>query len=227
MCGELLPTCNPAGSVRIDRELPLVARRTGRVLDLSALLPGDLLLFRSVSEPLDYVSSHIVSAQLQGGLAQEHAKWTHAAVYLGDDEHICEANFGIAGYPNGIIMRSAHTYCDGQHAIRARRPKSLDDKQRLRVALGALSNLNKGYSFSQIWDFYRAARSGRSFWLTTPRGPRIATRALVCSTLYQDALNFAYQGATVRLGNLCTPAHLSASSDFESNDPTLAWLEIQ
>jgi hypothetical protein len=28
------------------------------------------------------------------------------------------------------------------------------------------------------------------------------------------------------MGSLCTPAHLSASSDFEQNEPNLQWLEI-
>jgi hypothetical protein len=70
--------------------------------------------------------------------------------------------------------------------------------------------------------------SGTGFWQTSARtrGPRIRIDALVCSTLYQDAYNFAFQGTSIRMGALCTPAHLSASPDFEANEPALRWLEI-
>jgi hypothetical protein len=44
--------------------------------------------------------------------------------------------------------------------------------------------------------------------------------------LYQDAWNYAHSGNTVRLGSFCTPAHLSASPDFERNEPELRWLQI-
>ena len=223
----LHPESDPVGSVRVDRELPFQARRWGRILDVGALQAGDLLLFRSAARDLDRISRSIVKAQNQGGFPERHARWTHAAVYLGDDEHICEANFGVRGYPSGVIMRSIHGYCDGAHVIRARRPRDMTEKQRLRIAIGALQNLRRAYSFRQIFQFYRAAVTGRGFWAGVPRGPRISVRALVCSTLYQDAFNFAHHGNRVLLGSLCTPAHLSASTDFEPNEPALNWLRIE
>src|SRR5207302_9592948 len=108
----------------------------------------------------------------------------------------------------------------------ARQPNNMDAKQRLRIAIGALANIGKGYSFLELIQFYKAAYSGRGFVAAMPRGPRINVRALVCSTLYQDAYNFAFQGTTVRMGSLCTPAHLSSSDDFEPNDIALAWVDI-
>ena len=124
-------------------------------------------------------------------------------------------------------MRSAFDYCDGTFAIRARRPRDMNAKQRLRIAIGAMTSLREGYGFLQLIQLWRVARSGRGFWGGSgARGPRIRTGALVCSTLYQDAYNFAFTGDTIRLGSLCTPAHLSASSAFEQNDPQLSWLEI-
>lgn len=227
MSDGLLPATPPVRKERIDRELPKEARGWGRILDLTHLEAGDLLLFRNVPPHVDRVGHAIVSAQTNGGLHERHAQWTHAAVYLGDGEHVCEANFGLAGFPYGVIMRSVHCYCDGTYAIRARRPRNMGEQQRLRIALGAMTNLGKGYSLGQIFSFWNAARTGRGFWSSTRRGPRFKVRALVCSTLYQDAFNFAYQGTTVRMGSLCTPAHLSASSDFEVADPQLNWLEIE
>jgi len=227
MSDGLLPNTPPAGTRRIDRELPAEARKWGRVLDMSSLEAGDLILTRPFGPELDKISQAIVDAQISAGFHPRHAQWTHAAVYLGDDEHLCEANFKVPGYSAGVMVRSAFTYCDGCYAIRARRPRNMDQKQRLRIAIGALVNIGKSYSFLELIQFGRAAYSGKGLWSTMPRGPRFNVRALLCSTLYQDAYNFAFQGTTIRMGSLCTPAHLSASSDFEADDPPLRWLEIE
>lgn len=225
MYDGLLPSAPSAGSTQIDRALPPEARAWNRVLDLGNLEAGDLLLFRSI-EP-DRISRAIVDAQRQGGFAQSHAQWTHAAVYLGDGEHICEANFFVPRHRNGIILRSAFEYCDGANAVRARRPKNMTAKQRLKIAIGALNSLGRGYSVRELFRFWRVARSGRGFWdTTTASGPSIKTHALVCSTLYQDALAFAGHGITIGIKPWCTPAHLSSSGDFETPEPTLNWLDI-
>lgn len=194
-------------------------------MDLTALEPGDLFLFRPVDPTSDSISQRITQAQSDGGLHKRHAQWTHAAVYLGDGQSICEANFKVPGQENGVTLRSAFDYCDGTYAIRARRPKNMTPQQRLRIAIGALTNLGKSYSFWQIVKFARAATE-EGFWKSLGRGPQRPPQAFVCSTLYQDAYNFAFQGNAVRLGALCTPAHLSASNDFEQNEPPLHWLEI-
>jgi hypothetical protein len=228
MSDGLLPSVEPADIVRIDRELPEEARTWGRIVDLSALEPGDLLLFREVpkeGQAPDDISDQIVKAQ-EVNFASRHAQWTHAAVYLGDDEHICEANFKIPGAPPGVNIRSAFTYCDGSHAIRARRPKNMTPKQRLRIAIGALSNLGASYDFTQIISFANAAHRGRGFWKSLRRVPAYRTQSFVCSTFYQDAYNFAFQGDTLRMGMPCTPAHLSASTDFGVDEPPLRWLKI-
>jgi cell wall-associated NlpC family hydrolase len=226
MSDGLLPSVAAAGVARVDRELAKEARDWGKIIDLTQLEAGDLLLFRPVDSNSDSISVGIKRVQLAGGLPERHAQWTHAAVYLGDDEHVCEANFKVPGQPNGVNIRSAFAYCDGLHAVRARRPKNMTQKQRLRIAIGALSNLGKSYSFRQITDFATAAVAERGFrklW----RGVRNPPQAFVCSTLYQDAYNFAFQGTSIRLGSLCTPAHLSASEDFEPVDPVLQWLAIE
>jgi cell wall-associated NlpC family hydrolase len=226
MSDGLLPSVAAAGVARIDRELPKEARGWGRIIDLSQLEAGDLLLFRPSNPDSDAVSAGIRRAQLAGGLPERHAQWTHAAVYLGDDEHVCEANLKVPGHQNGVIIRSAFTYCDGLHAVRARRPRNMSQKQRLRIAIGALTSLGKSYSFWQIAKFAEAAVAEKGFkglW----RGPRSPAQGFVCSTLYQDAYNFAFQGTSIRLGSLCTPAHLSASEDFEAIDPAIQWLAIE
>ena len=226
MYDGLLPSDAPVGTVRVDRALPPEPRNWGRILNLDNLEAGDLLLFRSTDLESDTISRTITDAQLEGGFGQPHAQWTHAAVYLGDGEHICEANCFVDGLPNGVILRSAFVYCDGKNAIRARRPKDMNAKERIRIAIGALTNLGKGYSWGEIYRFWRTARSGRGFWDATTSGPSIATRALVCSTLYQDALAFASHGDSIKIKPWCTPAHLSSSGDFEDDEPSLNWIAI-
>ena len=220
----LHPNKLPISSMHVDRELPEVARTWGRIVDTTKLLPGDLILTRDTKP--DDISEAISAAQEKGGFPKRHAQWTHAAIYLGDGEHICEANFKVPNIPWGVRMRSIYNYCDGNTALRARRPKVHDDQQRIRIAIGAMTSLGKGYSFSQIYSFAKAAYSGRGFWQNGETRQRISRKPLVCSTLYQDAYNFSYQGVTVRMGTMCTPAHLSASPDFETDDPEIGWLEI-
>ncbi|SCB52082.1 Permuted papain-like amidase enzyme, YaeF/YiiX, C92 family [Bradyrhizobium shewense] len=223
MSGGLTPDQGSEGSVAVEQELPAAAREWGRIIETKNLLPGDLVLVRSISP--DRVSKSIENAQLKGGFPQRHAQWTHAAVYLGDGEYICESTFKESLTRGGVVMRSLFNYCDGKHAIRVRRPKVSSDRQRIKIVIGALNHMGKSYSWFELLSFMSAAQSGRGFWQNGQR-QRIRTGALVCSTLYQDAFNFSFSGTTVRMGTLCTPAHLSASPDFENASPHIGWLAL-
>ena len=202
---------------------PQVLGNGGRILDTSDLLPGDLVLTRAIKS--DSISYQIIKAQMNGGLPTRHAQWTHVAVYLGDGDHICEANFKERGFSWGVNIRSIHDYCSGDFAIRVRRPSGFSDQQRIGVAIGAMVSIGKGYNFRELLSFRSAALRGKGFWQGNVR-QRINPKALVCSTLYQDAYNFASKGMSVRMGSLCTPAHLSASQDFDAVDPIISWLTI-
>ena len=224
MSDGLTPNQPVSRSIQVDRQIPPCARQWGRIIDTSTLWPGDLVLVRSIKP--DSVGKKIEHAHTNGGFAQRHAQWTHAAVYLGDGESICESTFKEKDFRWGVIMRSIHYYCNNETAIKVRRPKNMSMERRIGIALGAVNRLGDGYSFNEIFQFWRAARSGRGFWQGNVR-QKIGTRALVCSTLYQDAYNFSMKGDTVRMGSLCTPAHLSASDDFEEIDPEINWLGIE
>jgi hypothetical protein len=209
MSDGLVPDAAPGGSIRIDHELPEEARDSLRVIDLSALEAGDLILFRPVPADADRISIEIVHHQ-ERVFPRRRAQWTHAAVYLGDDEHICEANFKVPNIPQGVNIRSIFSYCDGAHAIRA------------------VTNVGAGYGFKNILRFAWAANTHRGFRNTFRWDIKYAeTQSFVCSTLYQDAYNFAFRGATIRQGSPATPAHLSASTDFAPNDLPLQWLTIE
>lgn len=218
----LTPDVESLDSVAVEQELPPVARQWGRILKTSGLLPGDLVLVRSMKP--DRTSRAIHQAQTDGGFPERHAQWTHAAVYLGDDEHVCEANVKEENVRWGVDMRSIFHYCDGVHALKVRRPIVRNERQRIRIVIGALLHVGKRYSLLEVLSFAKAAASGKGFW-QNGRKRRIRPRALVCSTLYQDAYNYSFTGTTVRMGSLCTPAHLSSSRDLEDVDD-IGWLNL-
>lgn len=223
MSRGLWPSDAPIGTVRADRQLPIAAREWGQIIDTRALCPGDLVLTQPVDP--DGISKRIQEAQRKGGMSAADSAWTHAAVYLGDGENICEASFKEPGFRWGVNIRSIFDYCDRNFAIRVRRPANLTIEQRIGITVGALTRIGHGYNFNEILTFLKAARTGKGFWQAGAR-QRIDTKAVVCSTLYQDAYNFSFRGATVRLGSLCTPSHLSCSQDFDPIDPPIGWLTL-
>ena len=203
--------------------LPAETRKFGRVVDCSALLAGDLILTRPHGEKSELVSRKIVEAQARA-YSPLDAQWTHAALWLGDGENICEANFGVPGRKGGVMIRSINEYADGAHAIKVRRPKGLNAQQCARVATGAVGNLKQSY------DFLFLLRLGWTAWrgqgLHDKNGSRVpvGANALVCSTLYADAL--AYGANIAVAGNgVCVPALLSCSPLFDDTVP-ISWLQL-
>ena len=209
----------------MEYEIPTCARTWGRIVDTSNLLPGDLVLTRLVNP--DSISNYIVEAQKSGGFPPRHAQWTHAAVYLGDGEHICEANFKVAGLRAGVNIRSIFDYCDGQYALKVRRPIVTDERQRIGIAIEAVRRVNTGYSFSDLFHYWRAANSGHGFWRSPAHHIPFSTRPLLCSTLYQEVYATATTGTAIKLARFCTPAHLSSDRLFETSLPAINWLTLE
>src|SRR6266403_4073483 len=82
------PTNLAAGDWIPRTAIPQALRQFGYVPDWSAWHPGDLLLTQSPNP--DKVSQQIQSTQALG-YGDRLARWTHAAVYLGDELMLCEA----------------------------------------------------------------------------------------------------------------------------------------
>lgn len=183
--------------------------------DVAKLLPADLILYSSPRG--DKIGAAISAVQLAGGFAAEDARWTHAAVYLGDG-HLVEA------IPNGgVIHRSV--YDDPQitsQLMRFRRKPDLSETDRYRVALKASAMLGASYSRAGAVSFGMTMLKG--LWQPTSR---IDLKGIViCSQVFHDTLAEITRqylpDCPVR--QPVAPAHLSFSPGLE--DVEVSWLRL-
>jgi hypothetical protein len=190
-------------------------------VDTSALAPGDLVL-TSELEP-DKISSLIVGVQKQGGYHHDDARWTHAAMYVGDGTSVVEATFDSVREGGDVRLTNLDEYCKGQHMLRFRRSRYIHDTQLgWKVCVRAFSRLKRPYSFAaaaRLW-FDVVIRGGGFF----DDKERPVSKAVICSTLYADSYNEATRRLLGEVSGVCVPAWLSCSDEFEDVQPE--WLSI-
>jgi hypothetical protein len=219
---ELDPDQDPNGKAIILNALPQQTREFGKIVDTALLLPGDLMLAREIKP--DRTSETIVQTQKQGGYHDHDARWTHAAMYLGDGMSIIEATFDSLAEGGSVRVTNLYQYAQRAHALRFRRSKFIsDDRQRWRLCIRAMTRLGKPYSFMEavgIW--FNIVVRGRGFFSEDMR--RSANDAIICSLLYADAYGEAIRRSLGEREGICVPAWLSASDEFE--DVGVAWLRI-
>lgn len=200
-------------------KIPPSVRVFGNYPAVNSLLPGDLLLFAEVQP--DWISRSIEHAQLAGGFSPDDARWTHAAVYLGDGLSVCEATF--TSLLRGSVSHGKLYGYIGTHLIRARRDLTLTPDQRWRIALEALTYLGTPYPFLTIVKLSVQALKGGGLGGRRRLGI-LAGRSKFCSQLYAEA----YSEVTKRvLGNLPAdvyPASLSGIAALA--DVNLSWLSL-
>jgi len=181
---------------------------------LELLLPGDLLLV-SALEP-DFVSRSISRIQVKAGYSDEHSKWTHAAVYLGDAT-LCEA------VGKGVRISRIYDYSAGTHLLCFRRDPKLTEIERYKIALNAALKLKSTYSKSSIMRFWWQSRGG---WHQRDKAPRkLGDTATICSQLYADAHGVA-TGRTLEPTATAgvAPVHLFGSKQLDTIPMT--WLAV-
>jgi hypothetical protein len=219
---ELHPDQDPQGRAIILTALPQQTRQFGKIVSTAPLLPGDLILAREVRPEL--ISETIVQTQKQGGYHDHDARWTHAAMYLGDGANIIEATFDSVVRGGSVRVTNFFEYAQGAHALRFRRSKFIsDDRLRWSLCIRAMMRLGKPYSFMEavgIW--LNIALRGRGFFSEEMR--RSADRAIICSLLYSDAYGEAVRRSLGEREGVCVPAWLSGSDEFD--DVETNWLKI-
>jgi len=213
----LIDSRDPGNPVDIlaDPIIPDPIRKFGFVPDFRQCRFGDLVLFRS-HKPR-WVSRAITRAQVRAGFSEEHASWTHAAVFLFDKKVVKALVF------RGVKVSSLYDYvlnCD----MKVRRARINSDAA-LEMALRASTTLGSQYGV-------RFATSlGWRLWggLWNPvRTPIVfAGRKLICSKVFYDAYaETTGHVLTDFVQDSCrgciSPAHLSATNVLENID--IPWL---
>jgi hypothetical protein len=193
--------------------LPPSVRRFGFVPDIEQLLPGDLILSRTTSP--GWIDNQIAKSQGSGGFAAENARWTHAAVFIGDDQL-------VEALPlQGVVQHSIYSYIPSE-IIRVRRRPGLSDAQRHRIAIHAMTSLRTRYSV------FSAVKLGmdlsRGLW--NSNALRTNRYIVICSQLYFDSileiLKIRLDGCPTEAPT--TPAHLGATADL--TDVSVDWLQV-
>lgn len=219
---ELDPRSDPKGQLALGRAIPMKMREFGRTLDTGPLLPGDLLLSRDVSP--DGISRAIAEVQERGGYNAANAHWTHAAMYVGDGQHVVEATFESVFSGGSVRLSSLDDYCTGEYILRFRRPSRVEsDIDRWRLCVRALSRLHKDYHFAEAVRMWFRVMISKEGFNTDKRRPPVS-EAAICSSLYADSYNEATRRTPGEVGGVCVPAWLSGSDEF--SDVACAWLEI-
>jgi hypothetical protein len=208
---------------RSSTALPGAVLRFGRVPDFDMLHPGDLILVKS-NQP-DLISRQIQRVQALG-YGGEFAVWTHAAIYLGDELMLCEAQFDPANLEFGVQVAPFWNYFDG-HDILVKRSKHAPDREGgWAIATAAATKIGNAYDWQFILELIRKRLMfGEDVWLEDQTGA-VSSNAFVCSSLYSTAHAYATD-VTIsdKLNGLCVPAYLAMNTrHFETVD--LQWCKI-
>lgn len=214
----LKPDSAANGSYVVQGPLSQNELQLKKVLDLTQLLPGDLILVSAVTP--DFVGRNIRKVQARGGYLDEHAMWEHAALYVGKGV-ICEAT------RKGVRRAMLSKYV-GKHYIRVRRNTCLTVEQRYELAIHALTLHDFRYDFREIVRLWKNAHFGFSNSTKATvqfLGKQYPKRATICSQLYADCHVSVTKTVIGNLdGGETTPASLSISTALE--DVQLDWLTI-
>lgn len=206
----------------VRRAISPEVRTFGKVVDSSQLRPGDLMLSQDLEA--DAISTLIASVQADGGYAAADARWTHAAMYLGDDENVVEATFENLTSGGSVRMTSLDNYCHGNYALRFRRSKFIESAENgWRLCIRALSRIRQSYDFIQAARLWWDVRI-RNNTFNVGNNRRSTAEAVICSTLYAEAYDEALRRRLGEIGGVCVPAWLSVSDEFDDVD--VGWLRF-
>ncbi len=151
---------------------------------------------------------------------KEHARWHHAALYVGKGV-ICEAS--RIGVQRDMLSKYV-----GSHYLRFRRNPDLKIEERYELALHALASQGVSYNFREIFRLWKAARFG--FGNSTKAnvqmlGKQYPKQATICSQLYADCHVSVTKTVIGNLdGGETTPACLSMAKRLV--DVPIGWLAI-
>ena len=189
----------------------------GYVPDDTELLPGDVILFSGRG----LVSWAIRATQVMAEFDPEHARWTHAALYIGKGTVVEAVTW------QGVRVAPLEQVTAGRTLLVRRRHKAtngVDDlsmEDRFRVVIDALSQITLGYSLDVLPDL---ALNAVLHKLGRPVGGHVA-RVVICSNIisraYMTALRLALSAAAT---DVTWPADLSYCDELD--DIRIGWVKV-
>lgn len=205
--------CNALRTVHY-RLLNKRIRSFGYTPDEAAMEPADLVL---VADSGAKGSAAISEAQRRGGFGAQHARWTHVAMYIGDDRVV------EASPTDGVRVNALSSVLFRRVALVRRVEKpTLSLEARYRVIIHAMHELGQPYSLGVVPELAWWALRGR--WWRRPS--RSDDQALtICSSFvrrtYLSATNINIAPQAI---NLTWPADLSISERLV--DVPVGWVRV-
>ena len=202
---------------QIPLQLPSKVRKFGYIPDCSKWQAGDLLLVSAVTK--SFRQRSIVRVQEGLGFDESHAKWHHAAVYIGK-RRLLEAR--ATGVRNGLVDEIASDY-----RIVVRRAPEISRDQGYELAIQALLRLRSSYNtWSALKSFWHSIRGAAQSVHRHRNVP--PPRAVTCSQLFHSAYTEATSGVLVdRVDTPIVPAELSACPGLQDVPGSALWLKLR
>jgi hypothetical protein len=221
---QLLPEHESAGAFpeSLRELLSKKAEAFGKFPDTPNWFPGDLILIRAATTSKSSIAVAmekpvpIEKAQRAYGYPPNAARWTHAAIYIGDYTSLCEA------IPSGVTLNDISKYCTSKYALLVRRPREVraDRDKGWRMAVHAIKHLYQRYDYR-----YLAEIAAQKMLTDSGRPVRFSKSTKICSTLYADAYaSVMRRPLRDKDSGVCVPAFLSQCDQLE--DVQINWLKV-
>jgi hypothetical protein len=172
--------------------------------------PADIILF-SPRNGGGQKTKAVKTVQKHLGFDEQHAQWTHAALYVGDGK-LLHVTWQLFGTQNHVARIPISSFVPDAW-IRRRSASSLNSGQRDEIVERAFTMIGQDYSLLRGLTFF-TGKAGRQSQGSTQSALKSATRRLVCSDVvalaYEYVLNRQVFGVIDHAR--VTPATLSAST---------------
>lgn len=185
--------------------LPKRTRNFGYFPSLDALKAGDLLLFEPLTARKNSRAVQIAQSEY---FADDHRRWTHAAVYILD-------GLIIEALPSkGVVESHLSEYVPG-YLIRARRCSVVNDAAGYRIALHAMKQRGRTY------DLFGLLAIASSFLNISRLNQPVDRRYTICSQVFYDSF---LEATRISLDE-CPPSGPVLPSHL-SNTPSLSDVDL-
>lgn len=206
-----------AGFARLPEGIPA----NGHTPDSGALLPGDIIM----STTPGVTSGIIRETQIRMRYLDEHAAWSHVALFLGggrliDGSRDPDGALVIEAVPDqGVRISTLVAHALGRDLL-VRRVRGIGDdyETRHRIVVAALAFLGQGYSLRAAGDL------GLTAWLDRVANPLRAgvVSEILCSNFVRNAfIKAGFDIVPGTIGNVW-PVDMSASAKLD--DVAIGWL---